>query len=268
MRSTSWFGFRARRVTWDEAEPGRRVEDDAHLRDGRRQRLARADEERHAGPAPVVDLESQGAERLRLRARRYAADIEVAAVLAADVPRRIGLGHRDEHVALAVVDDVDAATSGRLQRDEAQDLEQVVLHDVAHGADRVVEVAAAGDAEVLAHRDLHARDELPVPDRLEDRVREAEVEDVRDGHLPEVVVDPIELRLVDQGVQLLVERTCGGDVVSERFLDDDARILGQSRVREPADDRAEERRRDLEVEDRARLSRRPPSRPPRRSRRR
>ena len=128
----------------------------------------------------------------------------------------------------------------------------MVLDDVAHRADRVVEVAAVGDVEVLAHRDLHARDELPVPDGLEDRVREAQIEDVLDGHLPEEVVDPVELRLVDQRVQLGVEGACGGEVVAERLLDDDPRIRGETRLREPADDRAEQGRRDLEVEDRPR----------------
>ncbi len=111
---------------------------------------------------------------------------------------------------------------GRLHRDEAQDLEEVVLHDVAHRADRVVEVAAVGDVEVLAHRDLHRRDELPVPDRLEDRVREAEVEDVLDRHLPEEVVDAVQLRLVDEGVQLGVQLARGREVVAERLLDDDS----------------------------------------------
>ena len=38
----------------------------------------------------------------------------------------------------------------------------------------------------------------------------------------------------------------------ERLLDDDARVLVSPAFGEPADDRAEERRRDLEVEDRAR----------------
>ena len=98
----------------------------------------------------------------------------------------------------------------------------MVLHDVAHRADRVVEVAAVGDAEVLAHRDLHRGDELPVPDRLEDRVREAEVEDVLDRHLPEEVVDAVKLRLVDEGVQLGVQLACGREVVAERLLDDDS----------------------------------------------
>ncbi len=95
---------------------------------------------------------------------------------------------------------------------------------------------------------------MPVPDRLEDRVREAQVEDVLDRHLPEEVVDAVELRLVDERVQALVQLARRGEVVAERLLDDDASVLGEARVREPADDRREERGRDLEVEDRQLLA--------------
>ena len=41
------------------------------------------------------------------------------------------------------------------------------------------------------------------------------------------------------------------EVVAERLLDDDARVLRQARLGEALDDRAEQERRDLEVEDRA-----------------
>jgi hypothetical protein len=44
------------------------------------------------------------------------------------------------------------------------------------------------------------------------------------------VVDAIELRLVDVGVELSVESASRREVVAERFLDDDARVLGQSRI--------------------------------------
>ena len=49
----------------------------------------------------------------------------------------------------------------------ATHLHQVVDDDVAQRADRVVEVAAVLDAEALGHRDLHRRDVVAVPDRLE-----------------------------------------------------------------------------------------------------
>ena len=109
----------------------------------------------------------------------------------------------------------------------------MVLNDVAHRADRVVEAAAVGDVEVLAHRDLHRRDEVPVPDRLEDRVREPQVEDVLDRHLPEVVVDPVQLGLVEERVELLIQLARRRPVVPERLLDDDARVLREARLGEP-----------------------------------
>ena len=47
------------------------------------------------------------------------------------------------------------------------------------------------------HRDLHVVDELPVPDRLEDAVAEAQDEHVLNRLLAEVVVDPEDLALLE-----------------------------------------------------------------------
>jgi hypothetical protein len=107
----------------------------------------------------------------------------------------------------------------RLHRGRGDDLHEVVDDDVAQRADGVVEVPAILDAEVLGHRDLHALDVVAVPDGLEDRVREPQEEDLLEAHLPEVVVDPVELRLVDGLVQLVGERAGGLAVVPERLLD-------------------------------------------------
>jgi hypothetical protein len=128
---------------------------------------------------------------------------------------------------------------------------QVVDDHVAQRADRVVEVAAVLDPEVLRHRDLHGLDVVPVPDRLEHRVGEPQVEDLLEPHLPEEVVDPVDLRLVEVLVQLAGELAGGCEVVAERLLDDDACVLGEARLREALDHGAEQERRDLEVEDRA-----------------
>ena len=76
------------------------------------------------------------------------------------------------------------------------------------------------------------------------------MDDLLGAHLPQVVVDPEELRLVDVGVELVGERTRRLEVVAERLLDDDARGLRQPRLREPLHDPAEQERRDLEIEDR------------------
>ena len=142
------------------------------------------------------------------------------------------------------------AAGRRFHRAHRDHLHQVVDDDVAQGPDRVVEVAAVLDAEVLGHRDLDRRDVVPVPDRLEHGVREPEVDDLLRPHLPEVVVDPEELGLVDVLVELVGEGSRRLEIVPERLLDDDAGILRQADFGEPLDDRPEEERRDLEVEDR------------------
>ena len=100
----------------------------------------------------------------------------------------------------------------------------------------IVEVASVLDAEVLRHGDLHGRDVVPVPDRLEHRVREPQVEDLAEAHLPEEVVDPVELRLVDGLVQLVGQRPGGGLIVAEGLLHDDASCLRQAGLGEALDD--------------------------------
>ena len=166
------------------------------------QPLPRADEEGHAGPAPVLDLEPERRVRLGGRVRRDSVDVEVAVVLTAHVVSRIGGDDGAEERDLGVLDRVGVTAGGNLHRRGRDDLHQVVDDDVAQRADRVVEVAAILDAEVLGHRDLDGLEVVTSPDRLEHRVREPEVEDLLEPHLPEVVVDPVELRLVDVLVQL------------------------------------------------------------------
>ena len=156
---------------------------------------------------------------------------EVAVVLAADVVGRVRLADRPEQGDHAVLERLGVAARRRLHRRGGDHLHEVVDDDVAQRADRVVEVAAILDAEVLGHRDLDALDVVPVPDRLEHRVREAQEEDLLEAHLPEEVVDPVELRLVDVLVQLVGERAGGFEVVAEGLLHDDARASSSGRPR-------------------------------------
>ena len=72
-------------------------------------------------------------------------------------------------------------------------------------------------------------DELAVPDRLEDAVREAQREQVLDRLLAEVVVDPEDLALVEGLLQLGVQRLGRLEVAAEGLLDDQARpALGRA----------------------------------------
>ena len=97
----------------------------------------------------------------------------------------------------------------------------------------LVEAGAALDPERLGDRDLDVVDELPVPDRLEDAVREPERQHVLHRLLAEVVVDAEDLALVEVLRDQLVQLACGGEVVAERLLDDQPRPA--SRPRAPRD---------------------------------
>src|ERR687893_269944 len=78
------------------------------------------------------------------------------------------------------------------------------------------------DAERLRDRDLDVVDELAVPDRLEDPVRETQGQHVLDGLLAEVVVDAEDLVLREEPGDRLVEAPRRREVVAERLLDDQA----------------------------------------------
>ncbi len=187
--------FRPAAAVLDEAELRGMAEHGAQLGLRDREALAGADEPRHPAPAPVVDLQAQRGVGLRRRVLRDAVDVAVAVVLAADVVRGVGRVDRAEERELGVLEAFRVGGRGRLHRRDGDDLHEVVDDHVAHRADRVVEVPAVLDAEALGHRDLHAGDVVAVPDRLDHRVGEAQVEELVGPHLPEEVVDPVELRL-------------------------------------------------------------------------
>ena len=234
-----------------DADRRRALQDHADLRDFSGELLARANEEWDTGPTPVLNLQTEPHERLGVGLRIHALDLPVALVLAADVAVRAGVGDRPEEVELCVANRVGvAAGRRRLHRHEREGLKQVVLNYVAEAADGVVEAAAVVDAEVLGHGDLHRLDVAPVPDRLEQRVRKAQVGEVLHRLLAEEVVDPVDLILLQDLMDLIVQIFRGLQVVSERLLDYDAGALGQVGLAEVLDDGGEERRRDLEVEDR------------------
>ena len=130
----------------------------------------------------------------------------------------------------------------------------MVLDDVADRAGLLVEGPAAADGDLLGHGDLHRLDRAAVPERLEDRVAEAEGQEVLDGLLAEVVVDPVRLRLGQHRRQGAAELAGAGEVAAEGLLDHHAgpralvRVPGdQPGLAEVLDDRLEELGGDGEV---------------------
>ena len=135
----------------------------------------------------------------------------------------------------------------------AQELKDVILNHVAHGAGLVVVTGPLANALLLGCRDLDRLDEVAVPDRFEQGVREAQSEDVLHGVLGEVVVDAVDLHLVERCGELCVELSSRVQVMAERFLENDpARGIAfgrHIRAGNRAEDRAESFRGRGEVED-------------------
>ena len=88
---------------------------------------------------------------------------------------------------------------------------------------------------------------IAVPDRLKERVREAEEENVLNRRLAKEVVDPKNPILREDRVQLSVELLGRSEVVAEWLLNDDAALLSEANVPEMTDDRPEQRRRNRQV---------------------
>ena len=156
-----------------------------------------------------------------------------------------------QHLHLLVPHRLGGEVDRRLHRRQRDELEQVVLEHVADRAGLLVERRAALDPDRLGDGDLDVVDELAVPDRLEDPVREAEREQVLDRLLAEVVVDPEDLALLEVAVDLVVQARALAPVGAERLLDDHARpaLPLVAAAADLLDQRRDRRRRDREVED-------------------
>ena len=171
------------------------------------------------------------------------------------------LGQPDgrQHLLLLLAQRVGVERHRLLHRGQREQLQQVVLDDVAGRADAVVVPGPAADPDVLGHRDLHVVDVVAVPDRLVQGVGEAQRQDVLDRLLAQVVVDA-EDRLggehrVDDAVELLAPSPGRGRTASRS--PPGARLapggVGRARVGQPGPlellhHGGEELRRDRQVE--------------------
>ena len=130
----------------------------------------------------------------------------------------------------------------------------MVLHHVAQYA-VVIEVAAAVlHPERLGDGNLYAVHVAAIPIRLEDHVGETENHDVLHGLLPEVMIDAVDLRLLQELVQFVVEFAGRIQVATEGFFDDDPAVALGSFVQETGGaklrgDCAEESRRHGQIKD-------------------
>jgi hypothetical protein len=98
----------------------------------------------------------------------------------------------------------------------------VVLEHVAQGACLIVVPRPVAHPHVLGYADLHVVNVGAVPYWLEERVGEAEKQDVLGCIFAQVVVYPVDLAFSEDVVESAVETPCRRQVVPEGLLHDDA----------------------------------------------
>ena len=226
---------------------GRLVERDRHDAGALGHLLAGSQVEGNAGPAPVVDLALERHEGLGVGVIGDALVVLVSLVLAANDIVDVDREHRTEDLVLLLVDGPGFERRRRFHRDEGEDLEEVRHDHVAEGARRLVERGAGPDLEGFGNVDLDVGDVLPVPDGLEQAVREAKRKDVLGRLLAEEVVDAEDLPLVEHLLHHSVERLGALEVGAERLLHDDPGPLREAGLAQCLDDRLRGVGRDAEV---------------------
>ena len=100
----------------------------------------------------------------------------------------------------------------------------MVLHHVAHRAIFVVIGPAVFHADGFGDGDLHMLDAGLVPQRLEQRVGEAQRDQVLHRLLAEIMVDAEDAVFAERLRQRVVDRAAAREIAPDRLLDDDAAV--------------------------------------------
>ena len=107
---------------------------------------------------------------------------------------------------------------GLLHREQGENLEEVILHDVAYDAVLVEVAGSVFDADVFLPADVDTGDMLGAPHGPEDLVGETQHEQILDHFLAEIVVDAEGLRLGEDSGHLVHEGVGGFAVLAKRFF--------------------------------------------------
>src|SRR5271156_7035949 len=91
----------------------------------------------------------------------------------------------------------------------------MVRYHIAQGARLFIERRAVFDSYRLSSGDLYIVDVVPVPHRLEQRIAEAENEDVLHCFFAKIVVNPVYRFLVEYAVHNVIQYVCRFQVLSE-----------------------------------------------------
>src|SRR5215510_12877195 len=184
---------------------GRFSKPDENFSTSYRQAFSGANVERNSLPTPGINIQAQGGKCFDFRVRRYTRLFPIPAKLPADHVLCIYWRDGLQDFYFLVADGLAIYSRGRFHGEVRQDLEQMILHDVANGSRLIVEGPSALDADILSHRNLHVFDIVAIPKRLEKRVCESEVQQVLNRPLSEVMIDSEDRRLGKRLQQNAVE---------------------------------------------------------------
>src|SRR6185295_10996470 len=106
----------------------------------------------------------------------------------------------------------------------------MVLDHIADGADFFVKRTTPLYAEGLCLGDLHVVHKIAIPDRLQEGIGKAKVQQVLNSLLPQVVIDAKDGGLREDSMQLRIQRLSRGQVAAEGFLNHDSRIVRAARL--------------------------------------
>ncbi|MNO35632.1 hypothetical protein D3C76_256860 [compost metagenome] len=241
----------------------RLLEVNHNLRQLLRHALAGTQVERHPGPTPVADIGAQGHEGFGValgigvfflqvtgHGLAFAVTGDVLAshylsrqALAAD--RRQCL----EYLDLLVANAVGRQVAGRVHGNQAEQLQQVVLDHVTQ-LPGLVEIAPAPfDPDFLGHGDFHVGDGVLVPLGFKQAVGKAQGDQVLNGFLAQVMVDPVDPVFGKILRHRIIDPPRRRQVMADRLLQNRPGTFGQAYFGQVFADRAVHRCRRGEIGD-------------------
>ncbi len=219
----------ARRIAEDQMRHGAKLDD--NLRAPHRQAFAGAQEKRHIGPAPIVDLGLQ-------RHKAFGAGGRIAHFLnvtrhrpAGHLARHILPAHRAalgmarrnrvqglQHFQLFVAHRISGEAGRRLHRHQAEQLQQMILHHVAQGAGLVIITGPFLHPHGFSHRHLHMLNIAAMPQRLEQRIGKTQGHQVLHRLLAEIMVNTENLLFGKNRAHGIVDRIGRGQIMANRLF--------------------------------------------------
>lgn len=191
--------------------------------------------ERNPRPAEIIDIQFGGKVRFRIGARVYIIFCTVTfqrlvlyrslGILPAHhvlpyIIGRIVNPQRTQHLDLLVAEILRMQAAWRLHRHHRNHLKHMVLPHIPERAGMVIVSAPFLHAYGFTKRDLHVSDVFVVPDRLEESIGKPDYADVLHHFFAQIVIDPVNFRLVEHLANLRIQLFGRLQVVPERLLDD------------------------------------------------